>query len=93
MKGEKCEKFPNLSLFPKKRSSILQYVSFQNSLNITFSIRLKRGWSLVLEESFKKNENTEIEIEAKNRANCYDFKPLTMRYITIHRVFVRHYSL
>ena len=71
----------------------MQYVSFQNSLNIPFSIRLKRGWRLVLEESFNKNENTETEIEAKNRANCYDMKPLTLRYIGIHRVFVTHYSL
>ena len=82
-------KIPKFVTFSKKRSSILQYVSFQNSLNITFSIRLKRGWSLVLEESFKKNENTEIEIEAKNRAKCYDFKPLTMRYSAIHKVFVK----
>ena len=71
----------------------MQFVSFQNSLNITFSIRLKRGRRLVVEESFKKNKNTETELEAKNRANCYDFKPLTMRYIAIHIVFVGHYSL
>ena len=71
----------------------MQFVSFQNSLNITFSIRLTRGRRLVVEESFKKNKNTETEIEAKNRRNCYDFKPLTMRYIAIHTVFVRHYSL
>ena len=70
-----------------------QYISFKNYLNISFPIALKRGWRLVLEKSFKKIENTDKEIEAKNRANCYDFKPLTMRYIAIHRVFVRHYSL
>ena len=71
----------------------MQYLSFKNSLNIPFSIRLERGWRLVLEESFKKNKNTGTEIETKNRANYYDVKPLTMRYITIHRVFVGHYSL
>ena len=46
-----------------------------------------------MERNFKKNKNTEVEIEIKNRPNCYDFKPLTIRYITIHRVFVGHFSL
>ena len=46
-----------------------------------------------MEESFKKNKNTVTEIEAKNPLNRYDFKRLTMRYITIHRVLVGNFSL
>ena len=84
---------PKICNFFKKRTYILQYLSFKNSLNIPFSIRLKLGWRSVLEESFKKNKNTEKEIETNNPANRYDFKPLTMRYITIHRVFVGHFSV
>ena len=42
-----------------------QYLSFKNYLNIPFPIALKRGWRLVLEKSFKKNTNTEVEIEIK----------------------------
>ena len=72
------KKTQKLSLL-KKKDLNYAIVSFQSSLNIPFSIILKRGWRLVLEESFKKNENTETEIEAKNHANCYDFKPLTLR--------------
>ena len=71
----------------------MQYLSFQYYLNIPFSIRLERGWRLVFGKSSKKNENTVTEIDATNRPNCYDFKPLPMRYITIHRVFEGHFPL
>ena len=46
------------------------YLSFQSSLNISFSIVLKRSWRLTLEKSLKKNKNTVTEMRQKTVQNC-----------------------
>ena len=59
----------NLTICQKKDLNVAKS-KIKNYLNIRFPIALKRGWRLVLEKSFKKNKNTEVEIETKNRPNC-----------------------
>ena len=54
----------------------MQYLSFQNTLNIPFSIRFKHSWRLILEKSLKKNTNTETKIEVKNLTKSTPFQAL-----------------
>ena len=83
-KWRKSWKIPKNWHFCRKRTLILQYLSFPNTLNIPFSIRYKRSWRLILEKSFKKNKNTETKIEAKNRIKSTPFQTLANRYWSLY---------
>ena len=83
----------NLTLFQKKNLNFV-ISKFQKFFKHSFFYKVEARLEVSLGRKFKKKYiNTDIEIEAKNRPNCYDFNPLTMRYITIHRVLVGHFSL